>query len=262
MSYTLSLAAGNVQEFDPADMVTAAQATGFDMTGLWVDMEQWTPATSKEVKRRLAGGSVSVLDVEVVWIQPGDPDPAHDAIIDIGGDVGSRFVLIVSSDPDRSATKKRFELLCNRAQQAGLTAVLEFLPITEIKSLEDAVDVVADVGHPASGILVDTLHLVRSGGSAAALKGLDPRLFPYCQIADAPQSLPEETYENFLSEAVDGRLLPGEGALPLTEIMKTLPQDIPVSPEIRSLPLREAYPDIQDRAAAIYSASRAFLDTL
>ena len=262
MAYTLSLAAGNVQEFDPADMVTAAQATGFDMTGLWVDMDQWTSDTTKEVKRRLADGSVSVLDVEVVWIQPGDPDPAHDAIIDIGGEVGARFVLIVSSDPDRAATKKRFELLCNRAQQAGLTAVLEFLPITEIKSLDDALDVVTDVGHPSSGILVDTLHLIRSGGSAASIAAAPPALFPYCQIADAPESLKEETYEHFLSEAIDGRLLPGHGALPLKDIMSALPEDLPVSPEIRSLALRETYPGITERAAAIYDASRKFLDSL
>ncbi len=262
MTYKLSLAAGNVQEFDPPDMVTAAQRTGYDMTGLWVDMDLWTPQTTRDVKQRLADGTVSVLDVEVVWIQPGDPDPKHQACIDIGAEVGAQFVLIVSSDPDRGATKKKFELLCNHAQQAGLTAVLEFLPITEIKSLDDALDVVTDVAHPSSGILVDTLHLIRSGGSAAAVAQADPALFPYCQIADAPAALAEETYETILSEAVDGRLLPGEGKLPLTDIMTALPKGLPVSPEIRSLALRESFPEIEPRAAAIYAASRRFLDGL
>ncbi len=262
MAYPLSLAAGNVQEFDPPDMVSAAQATGFDMTGLWVDMDQWNAQTTRDVKSRLADGTVTVLDVEVVWIQPGDHDPAHDAAIDIGGEVGAQFVLIVSSDPDRSATKKRFERLCDRAQRAGLTAVLEFLPITEIKSLEDALDVVTDVAHPSSGILVDTLHLIRSGGSANALHQADPALFPYCQIADAPAALSEETYENFLSEAIDGRLLPGEGKLPLVDIMDALPKDLPVSPEIRSLALRKSHTDITSRAQAIYDASRRFVDSL
>lgn len=262
MPYPLSLAAGNVQEFDPADMVSAAQTAGFDMTGLWIDMEKWTAATTREVKSRLADGQVSVLDVEVVWIQPGEPDPAHQAAIEIGGDVGAQFVLIVSSDPDRSATKKKFELLCEHAAKAGLTAVLEFLPITEIKSLDDALDVITDVAHPSSGILVDTLHLIRSGGSAEALAKADPSLFPYCQIADAVATLPEMTHEAILAEAVDGRFLPGEGALPLRDMMAALPRDIPVSPEIRSLALREQYPDITDRANAIFRASRPFLDSL
>lgn len=262
MGYPLSLAAGNVQEFTPPEMVTAAQQTGFDMTGLWVDMDVWTPKTTREVKRRLADGTIGVLDVEVVWIQPGDHDPAHDSIIEIGGDVGAKFVLIVSSDPDRSNTKRRFERLCDRAANAGLTAVLEFLPITEIKSIDDAIDVVTDVGHPSSGILVDTLHLIRSGGSAAQIKDLSPTLFPYCQIADAPPKLPEDTFENFMSEAIDGRLLPGDGQLPLADIMHALPRDLPISPEIRSLALRDAFPAIDKRAAAIYQASRTFLDHL
>ena len=75
-------------------------------------------------------------------------------------------------------------------------------------------------------------------------------------------ALEEETYKNILSEAVDGRLLPGEGALPLSEIMTVLPKGLPVSPEIRSLALRETYPEIERRAGAIYTASRAFLDAL
>ncbi len=262
MTYPLSLAAGNVQEFDPPDMVSAAHHAGFDMTGLWVDLDHWTHATTREVKSRLAAADVTVLDVEVVWIQPGPSNPIHKKTIDIGAELGAQFVLIVSSDPDRSATKSKFEELCTHAGTNEMTAVLEFLPITEIKSLTDALDVVEDVAHPSSGILVDTLHLIRSGSTIDAVQAADPGLFPYCQIADAPAALADPTFEKLMSEAIDGRLLPGDGELPLADIMNALPTDLPVSPEIRSLALREKYPDISDRARAIYQSSRAFLDSL
>ena len=262
MPYPLSLAAGNVQEFDPPDMVSAAHTAGFDMTGLWVDLELWTQATTRDVKARLAATDISVLDVEVVWIQPGASNPDHKKVIDIGAEVGARFVLIVSSDPDRSETKRKFEELCIHAGTNGLTAVLEFLPITEIKSLSDALDVVEGVGHPSSGILVDTLHLIRSGSTIGMLQNADPNLFPYCQIADAPAALSDPSFEALMSEAIDGRLLPGDGKLPIRDIMAALPRDIPISPEIRSLALREKYPDITDRAQAIYQSCRPFLDDL
>jgi hypothetical protein len=34
---------------------------------------------------------LTVLDVEVIWLQPGaNPDPDHQRIIEIGGDLGAR----------------------------------------------------------------------------------------------------------------------------------------------------------------------------
>ena len=243
-------------------MVSAAHAAGFDMTGLWVDLDHWTNATTRDIKSRLASTDVTVLDVEVVWIQPGPSNPNHKKTIDIGAELGAHFVLIVSSDPDRSATQHKFEELCVHAGSNNMIAVLEFLPITEIKSLTDALDVVESVAHPSSGILVDTLHLIRSGSSIEALRAADPGLFPYCQIADASAALPDPSFDRLMSEAIDGRLLPGDGELPLLDIMNVLPTDLPVSPEIRSLALREKYPDITDRARAIFQSCRAFLDDL
>lgn len=260
MAHRISLAAGNVQEFPPPEMVRAAHAAGFDHTGLWVEFPAWTDATTREVARRLADTGLSVLDVEVAWIKPGPDDPLLERMIDIGGALGARFALVVSSDPDRSATKRRFAKLCARGEQAGLTVVLEFLPITEIKSLADALDVVRDVGHPAGAILVDTLHLARTGGHPRDLAALDPRLFPYAQICDAPDKPPGTTIPDLLEEAVHGRLLPGEGGLPLGAFMKVISPDAPLSPEIRSRALREGYPDIVARAAAIAQSTRRFLE--
>lgn len=259
MAHELSLAAGNVQEFAPAEMVRAAAAADFDAAGLWVEPDTWTAATTREVRARLDESGVPVLDVEVAWIRPGPPDPALERIIEIGGEVGARFVLVVSSDPDRGATKRRFAELCQRAADAGLVAVLEFLPITEIRTLADALDVVRDVAHPSSGILVDALHLARTGGKPDDLRALEPALLPYAQPADAPLAPPGSDVGSLLHEAIDGRLLPGAGELPLRDWLDALPADIPLSPEIRSRTLRERYPDIVARARAIGDATRRWL---
>lgn len=257
--HPLSLAAGNVQEFPPDAMVVAAAEAGFDHTGIWVDPRLWTPATTRAVRARLDETGLSVLDVEVVWIQPGGIDDDLRRILDIGAEIGARHALVVSSDPDATATRRGFAALCRHAEGTGLSLVLEFLPITAVRTLTDALEIVTDVGHPLGRLLIDTLHLARTGGTVDDVAGLDPALFPYLQIADAPLAGPGTDHASLLSEAVDGRLLPGDGALPIAELLRHFPDRLPLSPEIRSRALRERYPEIRARAAAIARATRRFL---
>jgi sugar phosphate isomerase/epimerase len=260
--YPISLAAGNVQEFPPADMVSAAAAAGFDMTGIWVEPSEWRADTTREVCLRRDDAGMDVLDVEVIWIHPGQPTDDLKRIIDIGGEIGASYGLVVSSDADDEATRRVFADLCDHAQGAGLTLVLEFLPITAVRSLDQAVAIVTDAARPNGRVLIDTLHLARTGGTVDAVKLLDPALFPYLQIADAPLTAPGTDYDSLLYEAVDGRLLPGEGQLPIRELLEALPRGLALSPEIRSRALRDRYPDIADRARAIAEATRQFLTAL
>lgn len=258
-AHPISLAAGNVQEFPPEAMPVAAAAGGFDCTGIWVEPDSWTPRTSREVRLRCDDAGVPVLDVEVIWIHPGKPTDPLKRVIDIGGEVGASYGLVVSSDPDDDATKRVFAELCDHALGAGLTLVLEFLPITAVQTLTQAAEIVTAVNRPNGKLLIDTLHLARTGGTVDQVRALDPSLFPYVQIADAPRQPPGQGYDALLQEAVDGRLLPGEGALPIGELLAALPARLPLSPEIRSRALRERYPDIADRARAIADATRDFL---
>ena len=168
--------------------------------------------------------------------------------------------MIVSSDPDRDATKRRFEEVCGWASTAGMNACLEFLRITEIKSLTDALDVLTSVDHPAGKLLVDPTHLARSGGHPADLRALPPELFTYAQFCDGVAALPDDAIETVLNEAVDGRLMPGAGAFPIAELLDMLPGDLPLSVELRSKPLREAYPDAAARARAVLEATEAYLE--
>ena len=47
----------------------------------------------------------------------------------------------------------------------GLTAVLEFMPWTAVRDLQAAREIVEAAGRPNGGILVDALHLDRSGST-------------------------------------------------------------------------------------------------
>ena len=255
----LSLAAGSLPEFSPVEVANAAAEAGWSGCGIWFEPKDWTDQTTSQVQQAFDRSGLVPLDIEVVWIHPGEPDPEHTRLIAAGGDIGARNVLIVSSDPDRDATKRRFEHLCGLAQEAGMNACLEFLPITEIKSLADARDVVEAVGHPAGRILVDPVHLARSGGTPADVSATPDSLFSYAQFCDGPATLPNMEMETILNDAVDGRLMPGAGGLPLGDLIDVLPSDLPLAVEMRSKSVRDAYSDPVERARAILEATKDFL---
>ena len=255
----LSLAAGCLPEFDPVTTANAAAETGWPGCGIWFEPDDWTDQTTVNVRQTFERHGLVPLDIEVVWINPGDPDPNHERLIGAGGEIGAKNVLIVSSDPDRDATKSRFEVLCGLAEKAGMKACLEFLPITEIKSLDDALDVVGSVGHPAARILVDPIHLARSGGTPDRVADVNPGLFSYAQFCDGPATLKDMTFDTILEDAVDGRLMPGDGGLPLAELLSALAPDLPLAVEMRSKSVRDAYADSVERARAILKATKAYL---
>ncbi len=259
MTYPISLAAGNLPEFAPREIYNAAVTAGYDLSGMWVDLTTWTDETTKELKRALDDSDVGILDVEVMWIQPGESVEGLKRTIDIGAELGAQFGLVVSSDPNPANTKRGFEDLCKHAEQVGLVLVLEPLPITEVKNLAAALEIVSDVGHPSGKLLIDTLHFQRGGTTLAELQEMSSDWFPYVQIADAPLQIAEPTFENLMHEAVDGRLLPGEGELPIRDVLKYLAPGLPISPEIRSAAVRETYPDAAERAKSILEATRHFL---
>jgi sugar phosphate isomerase/epimerase len=78
-------------------------------------------------------------------------------------------------------------------------------------------------GHPAGAILVDALHMQRSGGKPADVGAVAPDRLPYVQLCDGPFQpiLPDSAVA--LSEARTGRLFPGDGELPLAELVGVLP---------------------------------------
>ncbi len=256
----ISFASGIVPEFGPVDTIRAAAAGGFDMTGLWVEPGEWTDTMTREARAALADTGLPLLDVEVIWVQPGSDMGLHKKVIDVGAELGARNVLCVSSDPDMAQTAARLAELCRHAEGSGMRVALEFGIFTEVKTLAMALAVLEAVAHPLRALLIDPIHVDRSQSPVADLAKVPRELLPYAQFCDAPAMRPDPAdFGAIITDAIDLRQQCGEGALPLAAMYQAFPPGIPLSIELRSKALREACPDPADRARAVALATRQWL---
>ena len=257
----ISLAAGIMPEATSAQLIECAAASDFDFGGMWAERETWTPATTRAIRQQAREAGVDLLDLEVAWIMPGAPDPWLTTLVDIAAELGARNLLCVSSDPDIAATTAKFQTLVDAAKGTGVRVNLEFGIFTEVKTIHMARAVLEAVEGEAKALLVDTLHWARSGGTAEDLASIPREWLSYCQPCDAPAEGPDRNdFDAIIDDAINRRMPLGQGGLPLAAMIDALPDHLPLAIEERSAALRDAFPDLTERARECARTSRAWLD--
>jgi sugar phosphate isomerase/epimerase len=238
----ISLAHLTVLDTTPPELVTVAAAAGFRSIGIRLtatasvgippyDMLHEGPVL-RETMRRLADTGVAVLDTEFLRFEPAHPVGVPEGFLEVSARLGAKNVLVMSAEPEEARTIERFCDLCDRAAQYGLQVGLEFAIYTGVRTLAQAAGVVTRSGRANASVLVDALHFSRSGGVPAHIRQVQPSLFRYAQICDASADLPAPSdTASLIREARTGRLLPGEGALPLAELVAALPPGVPLAIE-------------------------------
>ena len=82
-------------------------------------------------------------------------------------------------------------------------------------------------------ICIDPLHLARSGGDPADVAGARPAVsFLTRRSPTAYSNRASRTRTLFGKLGMGTRLMPGEGTLPLRELLAALPKDVPLSVEL------------------------------
>jgi len=236
MGRLLSLAAGVQLDVAPADMVSVASAAGWPAVGIWFDGKTWSDSASREVRRRLDDTGVIALDIEPI-IPSEDGNDFAEQLIEAAAVIGAQHILFTSRLKEQVRTTDRYQQVCEMARPHGINVVCEFLPIFPLNTLSMAAEIVADSRATNGGVLIDNLHLSRSGSSVEDVQAMPIKLFPYLQICDAVAERPAD-FGGLLDEALNGRLCPGEGSLPIAELLQAIP-DVPLSFEVRSQFLRD-----------------------
>ena len=239
---TLSLAHLTILDTTPPELVTVAAAAGFQTVGIRLTA---TPSVGvppydclregpmlRETLARLADTGVCVLDTEFLRFEPEQPVGVPEGFLEVSARLGAQHVLVMSAEPKEARTLQRFGELCDRAAAYGLTVGLEFAVYTGVRTLTHAADVVARSKRANASIIIDALHFSRSGGLPAHVAQVDPALLPYAQLCDAGPDMPAPTdTPALIREARTGRLLPGEGVLPLKALVAALPVGVPLAIE-------------------------------
>ncbi len=182
----------------------------------------------RETRQRLEARGLFVQDVELLRLQPKMDVESCRAVLESGAAVGARYVAIVSDDCEEERAAENLAAIADEAARFGLGVYLEASVITAIRTIQQADLVVTRANRQNITLMVDVLHLIRAGGTAEDVSQIDPLHLRYAQFSDAPALPPPGGLAGLITEAREGRLFPGEGALPLGDILAALPTDIPL----------------------------------
>jgi sugar phosphate isomerase/epimerase len=268
----LSLANLSVADAGPLELLEAAAAAGFDSVNMWLvpppAMANFTvkcgvtvPVVGnagliREINRTIASTGVAVFETSCGWLSPSFDSSETKRVLDTMAQIATRRASIVGWDADRGRLVTNLAALCAEAATYGITVTLEFMPYSAVRTVADAAEVLAAVAAPNLDVLVDALHLARSGGVPADLQLLTPNQIGVLQLCDAPAIGPAP--DQLRDESVNRRRYPGDGDLPLDDLLAAMPADIVVEIEIPAA--EHARESITDRARACAQRSRSYLE--
>ena len=258
----VALAPLTVGRPEPPEMVAVAEAGGFRRIG----MSLWAPDGGLgaictdpgllcTTLRALARSGVAVTDVSVV-VLTGNLD-LGDArrMVEVGRQLGADRVVVMNRIPDPGRAAEVLASVADLAGEAGMLVGLEFMPYSPTPDVAAAAALVRTVDRPGVGVVLDVLHLFRSGGGPKDVSRVAVPLV-LVQLCDAPDTPPAQF--RLRAESLTDRRYPGHGDLPLGAVLASVPSGVPVTLEAPVSCDAELPPAERARRAA--AALREFAD--
>lgn len=121
-------------DVSPPELVTVAREAGFDSVSPRVASSTpsevpWPMTTGspmlEETVRRLDDTGIRVLAVEVVRIGPGTKREEYEPVLEVGAQLGARYVTVNSDDPNLERAGETFAVLTAVARSYGLRPLIE-----------------------------------------------------------------------------------------------------------------------------------------
>ena len=218
----------------------------------------------QSLRQRAADQGVRLSNVSAYQFYPDVTWEDVAPVVDATQALGIPIIVVNSFDPDEVKFTALFARYCEAAAAAGIRVALEFLPYGEVRNLNGALRVVEQSGAANAGILLDALHLDRSGSLPAAIHAIDPARIVFAQLCDAKKLTGPRSDDELLQEARFARLPAGTGELPLFDFLDALPPGLEIEYEVARIELAGRSPLEKAQAAAAdaqrfmkaYAASR------
>jgi sugar phosphate isomerase/epimerase len=189
----------------------------------------------RDLRTALDDSGVSISLGEGMVIFPESEVTELAADLDVMAELGVAQINTLSFDKDRNRTFDQLAALTELAAARGISTTVEMAPGLTVG---DLATVLAAVDHCRGlRVTVDTMHWGRSGYGAAELRELGAEHIGYLQLSDTTRT-PRMT--SYLKEARYERMAPGDGELPLAEMLDAVPAEVVVGLEIPMRALAES----------------------
>ncbi|RYF96386.1 MAG: sugar phosphate isomerase/epimerase, partial [Caulobacteraceae bacterium] len=182
------------------ELIRAAHGAGFSHVCLftmgWPSPDFTFPVIGPgplldETRAALKDTGVKVFNTDAPFLWPDVDVSRYEQGLEIAASFGATNATAVIGDPDFARATDNFGKLYELAKSYGVHACIEFMMMGTVNSIQDAERMAKAAGADVGSITVDTLHLIRTGGSAADVAKLDPKMIGNVQINDGPATMPE-----------------------------------------------------------------------
>jgi sugar phosphate isomerase/epimerase len=209
----------------------AAQA-GFTGMGFWhADILEIRKKYSFQDMKHILDGN-GIVNVEVEWLldwfcagaRRAASDEIRTLLLDAAEALRARHIKIADLGNDCADViqmTEAFGPLCRQAAERGTNILFEMLPaqFSRAPSLDHVLAIVRGAGARNGGIMLDNLHLLRSGiGPDEIVRKLGPSDLMGVEINDGTLAMPLK----FQDSVVNKRLLPGDGEFDIASFLQAL----------------------------------------
>lgn len=177
------------------------------------------------------------------------------ADMDLIAELGAQRINSLDMGVERERAFDQMATMSEMARERGMDFSIEFCPAFTIRSLPEAMEAVQHIGEGKATVTIDAMHFFRSGGNVKQMAELDPALIGHVQLSDAPR----KGGGDYLQEAVSGRMIPGEGELPLREFVDALPRGKTLGLKVPLMAQAGAGRSAQEYVAEIVMKTRELL---
>ncbi|WP_427024896.1 sugar phosphate isomerase/epimerase family protein [Aureimonas ureilytica] len=227
-------------DLPPLDFVRAAARAGFARVGFrlhpafpgapFYELPAGSPA-ARDVRSALGDHGISLFDIEFVVLSPDFRPESLSAMLEGAAALGARRLSVCGDDPDEARLTDTFGALCDLCAGFGMGVDLENMGWRPVASFDAALRVVEATGRANAGVLVDALHFFRNGGRVSQVASAPAGRIAALQLCDIRGEAPSSP-EAMVAEARAGRFAPGEGVLPLAELLAAVPRETAIAVEV------------------------------
>jgi sugar phosphate isomerase/epimerase len=214
------------------------------------------PRLRKDLLAVMNDRGVSISLGEGLLIAAGVDVRSYANDLDVMAELHIPRINTVSLEPDRARALDELAVLTALAAERGIATCVEPVVGLSIADLPSAIAAVEYVNRDEISLLIDTMHVARFGASADDLRAIPAERIGYIQLSDTTM---HKRMEHYAEEAMFERMVPGEGELPLLDMLTALPEDLVVGLEIPMRSRAEAGISAPERLLPCIESARSLL---